>query len=126
MKKHLVTTLLLVLILLQACSNDTPETMKINDKEYSYNERLIDSLDLTKGTNDYIQLQIKGLPPERTPDYKIELNADDKSEVIMVWEENKQDLSYLVDIKKEKDQLFTQIKGNEAEEIKKLLEEYED
>ncbi|MFE1243015.1 hypothetical protein ACFW35_02695 [Fictibacillus sp. NPDC058756] len=68
----------------------------------------------------------KSLPPERTPDYKIELNTDDKSEVIMVWEENKQDLSYLVDIKKEKDQLFTQIKGNEAEEIKKLLEEYED
>jgi hypothetical protein len=126
MKTHWVIGLFTVLILLQACSNDTPETMKINDKEYSYNERLIDSLDLTKGTNDYIQLQIKGLPPERTPDYNIELNADDKREVIIVWEENKQDLSYLVDIKKEKDQLFTQIKGNEAEEIKKLLEEYED
>jgi outer membrane biogenesis lipoprotein LolB len=126
MKKYLVTTLLLALILLQACSNDTPETMKINDKEYSYNERLIDSLDLTKGTNDYIQLQIKGLPPERTPDYKIELNADDKREVIIVWEENKQNLSYLVDIKKEKNHLFTQIKGNEAEDIKKLIEEYEE
>ncbi|MFE1243016.1 hypothetical protein ACFW35_02700 [Fictibacillus sp. NPDC058756] len=57
MQKHLVTTLLLILILLQACSNDTPEIMKINDKEYSYNERLIESLDLTKGTNDYTQLQ---------------------------------------------------------------------
>jgi hypothetical protein len=81
-------------------------------------------VDKTKGRSksEITQLQLKGLPSQEPPDYFIELKTDDGTEEIRIWEENNN--SYKVDIQKQEIGLYTLIKNNEFNELRKILTPY--
>lgn len=109
-----------MIVMLAACAEkERPQTMVINDFEHPYNERLMELVDKTKGRSksEITHLQLKGMPPQESPDYSIKLKTDNGIGKIRIWENNN---SYKVDIQNQETELYTLIKSSEFNELRKL------